>query len=862
MDQVDLVTGPDTSADPAGERIDYHYDGARRLERVVFPAGVATASEANDHAVTYSYDKLDRVTKQSRYADPSSLLETHYCYSDAGDLKWLVTPRAGLSSVDCGAASPPSNTWRFGYDAAHQKTLVTDPEGDASSVTYDPNGNADSFTDELANKTTQVFDERDRVTKTVAPFNADRTITTRYVYDGFGNLARVISPRAHDTDPNNPTRYVTDYAYDGLNRLTKTTLPNDGTAADAGYMHRTYDANGNLTATSLPVAQANPDEVADDNWTTLTYYDPGWIRSQDVDPDPQDTIAPEIVFNYSAQGWQIERVPRAPDGSYDTSKRVRWIYYPDGMLRGFKDRDGNYATHRYNANNMLTAASDLGGAEREDRQVQLNVGYDWIDRATRVEHRYHGADAETFSAFSYDSNGNVVASDTDGEQNQQGTVTKTPHHRTFTYYPDDRPNTATDDRATPSDATDDVTVTSVYDDAGREVTRDVLKGTSVKQRSSWGHFDNGQIETIRMGRPGQPTRYFATLDYVSDGAYANGNVTRNVYRMDKTNCTAADNCEVRYVYDARDRVVTYDDGHDNNTSTATTYTLDVHGNVTVKDPAVGDSTFYGYDGDRLTEATTGSSTTRYFYDVVGTLACAMTSSGTAEQCDDAAERQDYADSVVEVYAYDPLERLVGYKALSDGTVDKTASYTYDALDRLVEHEEDRDLSGSPVSRDTTFGYLGLSKLMTQETISGTGGTESKTKTYSYSGDGSRVALTQSGGTDAGTYFYGYDFKGSVATLMADDTGTLKATYAYDPYGAPDPASTVDDPQDDDPLNPYRYDGRRFDTATQSLDMGARVFDSSTTRFLQRDYLLGALDDMSLSTDPINGTRYALGAGNP
>jgi len=63
-------------------------------------------------------------------------------------------------------------------------------------------------------------------------------------------------------------------------------------------------------------------------------------------------------------------------------------------------------------------------------------------------------------------------------------------------------------------------------------------------------------------------------------------------------------------------------------------------------------------------------------------------------------------------------------------------------------------------------------------------------------------------------------------------------------------------------NAYRYDGRRFDTGSGTVDFGARRYSASTGRFIQRDSYFGALDDLDLSTDPINGNRYALTGANP
>jgi YD repeat-containing protein len=63
----------------------------------------------------------------------------------------------------------------------------------------------------------------------IEPFRSGKDVIAKFVYDGVGNLTRLISPRAWDTstDKTTFTHYVTEYGYDKLNRLIKVTLPTD-----------------------------------------------------------------------------------------------------------------------------------------------------------------------------------------------------------------------------------------------------------------------------------------------------------------------------------------------------------------------------------------------------------------------------------------------------------------------------------------------------------------------------------------------------------------------------------------------------------------------------------------------------------
>lgn len=99
------------------------------------------------------------------------------------------------------------------------------------------------------------------------------------------------------------------------------------------------------------------------------------------------------------------------------------------------------------------------------------------------------------------------------------------------------------------------------------------------------------------------------------------------------------------------------------------------------------------------------------------------------------------------------------------------------------------------------------------------------------------------------------------SLLIDAAGQANASYGYTPYGETDNLSSNDtDPSD--PRNPYRFNDRRYDPGSGSIDMGFRRFSPSVGRFLEQDYYRGALDDLSLALDPITQNRYSFAAGNP
>ena len=106
------------------------------------------------------YDDLDRVIRRIQHNVEGGTLKeskrTHYCYEAlTGDLKWLVAPKANLTSVSCAGTTAPRYAQKYTYDEAHQLLSRTDAghgTGGATkhttSRTYDANGNVRTATDE------------------------------------------------------------------------------------------------------------------------------------------------------------------------------------------------------------------------------------------------------------------------------------------------------------------------------------------------------------------------------------------------------------------------------------------------------------------------------------------------------------------------------------------------------------------------------------------------------------------------------------------------------------------------------------------------------------------------------------------
>lgn len=916
MDRQTLVVGPDTSVDPAGERTAFAYDAAGRLTSVTAPKGVLNGTSPDDFATFYAYDPLDRILRVTRHEVAGTTitrsLVSHACYDANDDLVRVTLPNANLASVDCAAAAP-SHTWRYEYDAAHRLTAAIDPEAHRSETAYDASGNVIRRVDALGRTTFTEYEQRNLPVEVRQPFivagmaGDPRSVVTRLEYDPVGNRSRLITPRAVDADGGAGlyAEYATTYEYDALNRLVRTLLPTSSTFPAQQYVHAAYDPNGNLTWSSLPTTDAAPPATAAgqaEAGTLVSFWDPGWVATS-KSPD----TTPRVHFDYTAEGWQAMRVPERASGELNLAEQMFWSYFADGMLRERSDRGGQRTTYTYDANNNLTAAVDAAGLTAATRTpIEVLTDYTGLDQVLKTRSREVPAAGQpigsvpyTFTKFSYDRNGNVEVRVDNGTQAYGSTTESGGRRQEYVYDTADWMTTQFDrgPDSTSGAWSDDQRIRNTFLATGWEASRIVERATSSsawapKQTTTWDYFANGKLAKLTVRDATDTLVEQHDVRYTDpDGIYVNGHRTVDEQLLKGPNASApcyTAACVQTYEYDPRDRLVAYDDGQPAGTDTS--YLLDVVGNIASQTDLTGGvaaTTTYAYAGNQLQSVTApGGAVQRYFYDPTGNLACVTIEAGDAGDCGLASGGSASAN-VLARYAYDYLDRLVSYRSFTtDGTTstaDDVADYEHDALDRVNNQTETHD--GVP-QRHTTFTYQGLSRLTAAEVhyagSAPTGSQQLTTKSYSYDAWGNRIALSDDvtplgNGNPTGTdpaavpYTYAYDVHGSVSLLLTQ-AGGATASYGYRPYGQADDALTNGDfdPADPDentareqnPLNAFRYSGRRLDTGSGSIDMGARRYGPDTSRFLQRDYLTAALGDLSLALDPLTQGRYSFAGGNP
>jgi len=867
MDRRTLVTGPDKSFDPAGERTKYDYDDAGRVARVTLPQGMFLG-QSQAYVIDSAYDLLDRVIKQTRFhKNPDNSitsLNTHFCFDTNGDLVRVTAPKAGLDSVDCSLPQPPAFTRTYTYFFDHKLKSQADPLGHTKSFTYDANRNLTTTTDENGQPENRSYDQRNLLTQIEQQFthapDPNRKVTTKFEYDGVGNRTKLWSPRASDA---NNGDYVTTYAYDTANRLSRVTLPR-ATGFTQYYVEHSYDADGNLTCTSLPVAtDVACGSLSGSSKTVMDYWDPGWIERTD---DPGNAVPPAI-FDYRAEGWQTSRIPEG-----DPSFEVDWAYYDDGTLKQVSEqKNGNPSTYSYDADNNLIQAK-AQSVDDDKLVVTVQGTYDWLDRITKARAKKSTDANWKATLFTYDLNSNVATREDNRVENEGGGQVNPGRIYSFTYDQADWLTAQTDDRGTAGDCTDDAKITNSFFPTGWEQTRKFFRADSLcafqqKQQTDWTYFDNGKVKSVdtQAKQNGQMVSVeHHDVTYIETGItpnqYVDGNRVKDTFTLKGPNMACnLSTCSSTYAYDPRDKLIKEVKVRD--TTTTVEYGLDPDGNILSITTNGSPTKSFTYTGDQLATVTAGGVTQKYFYDPRGNLDCITTDQGSPQDCPQTKGKAVPASLLVD-YTYDFMNRLTDFAKYANSNKTDSATYTNDALSRVDTEKETHP--GVP-DRTTVFTYLGLTNRVTKEVRTDSGG--DTTKVYSYDAYGHRVEMTNTpppGQGQAKDYTYAFDVHGDVSLLLDESNGTAKESYGYDPYGDKDSQLTQGQGSNDDknPFNPYRYASGRIDSGSQTYDMGARRFGPDVAHFLQTDLFQGALDNLELTMDPLTGNRYALGGGNP
>jgi RHS repeat-associated protein len=837
---------------PAGEQWQYRYDVADNRVAEISPRGFDPGTQATDFTTTTSYDAMNRPT---RVADPLGGV-TRIGYDENGNQIRIDQP-GGADSADGEAQRQVTHRVFEGRDLLWKEITRGEVTGPAE----------------------------DGLTGGFSGLGETRTTLTEY--DPNGNLSRTVNPSGmaplsqgdpayrEDWEPGDSeqkagsVRDATDHFYNEDNLKTRTYLPWRPDEKDAngeiirykqGFKRTPIGHIRAIRAPHRPVVDQNGDEQPDPMPVPTTCYEHlhnGWISSTSdqelVDANPTDpSFNPcqgvddqKVSYAYDEAGNQTAWKFTKADGT-DAGRTVRRTYYPNGLLKrrtGIAGPESSAPPEKktsheyfYNPNRSLTQFRDrLGFSFLPGQEFTLQstvIDRDRAERETIVDVRPAGAagsDNVPDTRFTYDSEGNPLARQTDTPWNETlnngaGGWTGTPKTTSFTY---DQLGRETRAEVDPKVGTNRITTTT-YFGSGPLRAREHPNGALER----YFYDTDGRINRMQRRRAGA-TNFYKNQPYDYD---LNGNRVRDERGT--------------YDYNARDQLTHWRRGpQSDHAGTDVHYKLDGQGNIRREQDEAeteGDgSTTYSYGADcgvvdsyRLDRVTSPDGTVSdYCYDSFFNVS-SITASKPGE-----------LTSTVN-YAYDEF----GRRKQTSGTGLPNTVYSYDALDRRA----GKSTGSGP------YTYVGTSELLSREGPMDAAGNGAGTS-YDYSALGERLGQEKPNGT---FHSYAKDVQGSVEGLEKDDGRLPKRNrYSYDPYGemeCEDLSEDCEDQLETDALreNPFRFQGFYYDAGIKTYDMQARDYRPEIGRFLNEDRYEEAGAELALQSDPLTQNRYSFAGGNP
>ena len=432
-----------------GIKTTFAFDLTRNLETSRTEASGTT----QQRTMTTQWHPTYRLPTQITEPAPGGTKTTTLTYDSSGNLltKSIVAPK------NDGTGLTTTRTWSWTYGSFGRMLSVTDPNlktttfaynsdsdqnpgkrGNLASITnpaghvtlisaYDLSGRPTVTTDANGLTTTLTYDDRGSVTSRQVG-----TETTRYAYDGTGQLTKVTLPDAsylqytYDDahrlievddalgdsivytldaignriqeqvfDPEDNLTRSRSHTFNGLNQLAS------DLGAQAQRTSYTYDSNNNLATVTDPLGHSNGNiydalnrltAVLDPNLGTVHYaYDAAGNLAQVADQR-------QLVTSYTYDGLNNLLKIQSPD----TGTTIN-TYDPVGNLLTKLDARGVTATYTYDNINRATNIVFHRGSVDEVHQFQYDVGGNGKGHLTQA------VDPASVTSWTYNTQGRVAS---------------------------------------------------------------------------------------------------------------------------------------------------------------------------------------------------------------------------------------------------------------------------------------------------------------------------------------------------------------------------------------------------------------------------------------------------------------------
>ena len=237
-------------------------------------------SYAPDVVTTEYTDKHGNLVKTGRFLNGTEYFDT-YTYDYVGNLLTQKTAADAQKSLPY--------TVKYEYNENSQVVKTYNSANQYTTNTYNALGQLTASTDYAGTPTTYTYDGLGRLLSQTITVDEGETVTSRYEYDGCGNIIREWKPVQAVGATERWSK--TDYAYDSRgNLILVEQYDNEAELSSTAY---TYDGVGNLLTMTVG-----------GNTTTYTYDRYGNVLTE------QDAMGQTASYTYSATGKPVSYTNR------------------------------------------------------------------------------------------------------------------------------------------------------------------------------------------------------------------------------------------------------------------------------------------------------------------------------------------------------------------------------------------------------------------------------------------------------------------------------------------------------------------------------------------------------------------------
>ncbi|HEY5895327.1 MAG TPA: RHS repeat-associated core domain-containing protein, partial [Chthoniobacterales bacterium] len=438
-DSLDRIS---SMTDPIGNTTGYGYDDRGNITEIVNADGTRQTYEYNEFGMltrftnelgnswTYRYDDFKRRvsttdplsnTTTYSYAAPWELAIDTVTLPSGRKTKFTYDTNLRPTSITTGDGTSEASMVTSTFDAAGNRTSVTDANGATLSFAYDQRNRRISQTDSLGNTTHFTYDERDNLLTETRPNGG----VTAYAYDVNDRLVEITDPAGNKTlmayDASGNLLSLADarnntysYTYDAQNRQTEMIYP------DGSRESYTYDDAGRQTSYTSRAGKVcthtydSRDRVVQSSWNDG--FTPSVTNAYDVASRliSNSNGKSALSFTYDAANRLTAETqnltalnPQLPAFTvgygYDGDGNQVSLTYPDGSAVDYiRDARAQLAEVTLDGPPPLATYSyDLAGnriGRTMENGTSTAYAYDSANRLTSVEHR---STLGVFANFAY-----------------------------------------------------------------------------------------------------------------------------------------------------------------------------------------------------------------------------------------------------------------------------------------------------------------------------------------------------------------------------------------------------------------------------------------------------------------------------